>query len=158
MIYPAEAIQEWINLVNMDHQDKIARFVLNRLYYLGWEAGENDELDVLHGILQDVTGTNYTIGKLLTIRSIIDYMMDEKGSIEAWNAKIDMVISDMNEDGGVGTEVGHMQIKLKRLLQEKAAWLETASSWKKLTRMVLSGKNLHQWERTNILRESLDQI
>jgi len=154
MVNPTEAIQEWINLVNIDHQDKIARFVLRRLYYMDWEPGGNDEIDVLHSVLEGSSEVNDVIGKIITIRGTIEYLMDDKGSIESWNAKIDMVMSEANDHDGSEEARKSAQRKLRLLVQEKNAWLETASSWKKLSRNVLSNKALHNWERVNILKET----
>lgn len=155
MINPAEAVQEWINLVNMDHQDKICRFVLLRLPNTAWEAGENDEIDTFHALLEQEVEPRLMIGMILSIRNVIDYLMDDKGSAEAWNAKIDdMVMTIVNEEYEDEAAKEAAQRKLRHLVHEKMAWIETASSWGKLSRRVLSNRWLHDWERKNLLQEA----
>lgn len=155
MIHPVEQFLEWFDLVNEDHQDKIARFVLGRLYYLERTPDEDDELDEFRSIIIDDTEANGVIGKMITIRGLIDYLMDEKGSIEAWNAKIDMLISEANDEQESEQTKEQAQKKLQSLIKHKGAWLETASSWKKLSRNVLANKALHDWERASILKETI---
>ena len=41
------------------------------------------------------------------------------------------------------------------LPKHKNAWLETSASWKKLVRNVLSNKLLRDWERMNLMKDSI---
>ena len=41
------------------------------------------------------------------------------------------------------------------LPKHKNAWLETSTSWKKLVRNVLSNKLLRDWERMNLMKDSI---
>lgn len=155
MINPAEAILEWINLVNMDHQDKICRFVLARVPHEDWQPGQNDEVHVFHDLLEYDESQVVLIGKLLAVRSTIDFMMEERGSDSWWNSKIDMYLDVINDEEEEVRTKEDAQKKLGQILRDKHAWLETASSWKKLVRNVLSNKVLREWRRGHILKESL---
>ncbi|MEM8487406.1 MAG: hypothetical protein AAF564_17780 [Bacteroidota bacterium] len=155
MVNPTEAFQEWLNLVNIDHQDKIARFVLYRIPHLEWTPGENDEVDVLHSILEYENDPNAVTGKLISVTGILNFFLEERGSTEWWNAKIDSYLDVIQDDDESNEAKEDARERLTKATRNKMAWVETAASWKKLVRNVLSNKALRSWLRMHALKESL---
>ena len=155
MIDPSEALLEWFNLVNEDHQEEIAILVLTRLPYMDYKPKEGEAISDFQIWLQEETKPDLIVGQVLIARSFIDYLIEDRGNPLSWNFPMDIFLQVLQNEDEDERAKNFARDNLMVLPKHKTAWMETAASWKKLVRNVLSNKMLRDWERMNLMKENL---
>lgn len=155
MTNPIEALLEWFDLINEDHQEEIAILILTRLPYMDYEPKEGEAISDFRVWLQEETKPALIVGQVLIARSQINYLIEDRGNPLSWNFPMDIFLQVLNDDEEGELAKDFARDNLRILPKHKNAWLETASSWKKLVRNVLSNKALRDWERIQLMAESL---
>ena len=152
---PIEALLEWFNLVNEDHQEEIATLILTRLPYMDYKPNDGEAISDFIVWLEEETKPELIVGQVIIARELINYLIEDRGNPLSWNFPMDIflkVLRDEEEDDHAKT---FARDNLMILPKHKNAWLETASSWKKVCRSALSNKALRDWERINLMREAI---
>ncbi len=155
MVNPSEALLEWFNLVNEDHQEEIAILVLTRLPYMDYKPKEGEAISDFQIWLQEETKPDLIVGQVLIARSFIDYLIEDRGNPLSWNFPMDIFLQVLQNEDEDERAKNFARDNLMVLPKHKTAWMETAASWKKLVRNVLSNKMLRDWERMNLMKENL---
>lgn len=155
MTNPIEALLEWFDLINEDHQEEIATLILTRLPYMDYKPKEGEAISDFRVWLQEETKPALIVGQVLIARSQINYLIEDRGNPLSWNFPMDIFLQVLidDEEGELAKDFARDNLKI--LPKHKNAWLETSSSWKKLVRNVLSNKALRDWERIQLMAESL---
>ena len=152
---PIEALLEWFETVNEDHQEEIATLILTRLPYMDYHPKEGEAISDFRIWLQEETKPELIVGQVLIARELINYLIEDRGNPLSWNFPMDIFLKMLSDD----EEDDHAKMvardNLMVLPKHKNAWLETASSWKKACRNALSNKVLRDWERMNLMRETI---
>ncbi len=155
MVNPSEALLEWFNLINEDHQEEIATLVLTRLPYMDYKPKEGEAIsDFLVWVMEE-TWPELIVGQVLIARSMIDFLIEDRGNPLSWNIPIDLFLKVMNDEEEEDAAKEFARHNLMVLPKHKNAWMETATSWRKLVRNVLSNKMLRDWERANLMAETI---
>ncbi|MEZ4702966.1 MAG: hypothetical protein R2834_21720 [Rhodothermales bacterium] len=152
---PVEALLEWYDHIQQDHRAEIASLIFSRLPNLEYEVKEEVVESDFRIWLTEETKTERIIGQLLTVRGLIGYLMEVRGNPLSWNYSMDAFLGVLNDDDENERSKGYARDRLLELPKQKGEWLETAATWRKLNRQVLSDKALHDWERLNIMQESI---
>jgi hypothetical protein len=155
MTNPIDALLEWFELVNEDHQEEIATLILTRLPYMDYEPKEGEAISDFCIWLQEETKPALIVGQVLIARSHINYLIEDRGNPLSWNFPMDIFLQVLNNDEEGEPAKNFARDNLRILPKHKNAWLETAASWKKLNRNVLSNKALRDWERIQLMQETL---
>ncbi len=155
MTNPIEALLEWFDLINEDHQEEIATLILTRLPYMDYKPKEGEAISDFRVWLQEETKPALIVGQVLIARSQINYLIEDRGNPLSWNFPMDIFLQVLmdDEEGEIAKDFARDNLRI--LPKHKNAWLETSSSWKKLVRNVLSNKALRDWERIQLMAESL---
>ncbi len=152
---PIEDLLEWYDHINENHQVDLAQFLLPRLPNDGYTPDEEEAVSDFRVWLTAETKPSQVVGKVLTARSLINYHIEEHGNAQSWNFPIDIFLEVINDDEENELTKAFARDRLVELPQQRAEWMETASSWRKLIRNSLSNKSLHEWERMNMIKESV---
>ncbi len=155
MVNPSEALLEWFNLINEDHQEEIAILVLTRLPYMDYKPKEGEAISDFQVWVMEETRPELIVGQVLIARSMIDFLIEDRGNPLSWNIPIDLFLKVMNDEDEEDAAKEFARHNLMVLPKHKNAWMETASSWRKLVRNVLSNKMLRDWERANLMAETI---
>lgn len=155
MVNPSEALLEWFNLINEDHQEEIATLVLTRLPYMDYKPKEGEAISDFQVWVQEETKPELIVGQVLIARSMIDFLIEDRGNPLSWNIPIDLFLKVLNDEDEEDAAKDFARDNLMVLPKHKNAWMETASSWRKLVRNVLSNKMLRDWERANRMAETI---
>ena len=155
MVNPSEALLEWFNLINEDHQEEIAILVLTRLPYMDYKPQEGEAISDFQIWLQEETKPELIVGQVLIARTFIDYLIEDRGNPLSWNFPMDLFLKVLNDDDEEESAKNFARDNLMVLPKHKNAWLETSTSWKKLVRNVLSNKLLRDWERMNLMKDTI---
>ena len=152
---PIEALLEWFNLVNEDHQEEIATLILTRLPYMDYKPKEGEAISDFQIWLEEETKPELIVGQVLIARELINYLIEDRGNPLSWNFPMDIFLKMLSDDDEDAYAKMVARDNLMILPKHKNAWLETASSWKKVCRNALSNKVLRDWERMNLMRETI---
>ena len=152
---PIEELLEWYDHINEEHQEELASQILPRLPHDGYTPEKEEAVSDFRVWLTAETGPGQVIGKILTARSLINYHIEEHGNVQSWNFPIDIFLGVINDDEENELTKAFARDRLIELPRQRAEWLETAASWRKLMRNSLSNKSLHEWERMNLIKESV---
>lgn len=155
MVNPSEALLEWFNLINEDHQEEIAILVLTRLPYMDYRPNEGEAISDFRVWLEEETKPELVVGQVLIARSMIDYLIEDRGNPLSWNFPMDLFLKVLQDDEETEPAKKFARNNLEVLPKHKNAWLETATSWRKLVRNVLSNKMLRDWERMNLMKDTI---
>lgn len=152
---PIEELLHWFDHINEDHQDAIANQILPRLPNDGYDPEPEEAVSDFRVWLTTETGPGQVVGKVLTARSLINYHIEEHGNAQSWNFPIDIFLNVINDEEENELTKAFARDRLVELPRQRAEWLETATSWRKLLRNSLSNKSLHEWERMKLIKESV---
>ncbi len=155
MTNPVEALLEWYDHIQQDHRAEIAAHIFSRLPNLEYEIKEEVVESDFRIWLTEETKTERIIGQLLTVRALVGYLMEVRGNPLSWNFSMDAFLGVLNDDDENEGSKGYARDRLLEIPKQKSEWLETAVTWRKLNRKVLSDKALHDWERLNLMQESI---
>jgi hypothetical protein len=155
MTNPVEALLEWYDHTQELHRAEIATMVFKRMPNLDYEVKEETVVSDFRIWLAEETRTERIIGQLLTVRALIGYLMEVRGNPQSWNFSMDAFLGVLNDDEENERSKGYARDRLLELPGQKAEWLETAATWRKLHRQVLSDRALLDWERMTLMKESI---
>jgi hypothetical protein len=155
MTNPVEALLEWYDHIQQDHRAEIAAHIFSRLPNLEYEIKEEVVESDFRIWLTEETKTQRIIGQLLTVRALVGYLMEVRGNPLSWNFSMDAFLGVLNDDDENEGSKSYARDRLLEIPKQKSEWLETAVTWRKLNRQVLSDKALHDWERLNLMQESI---
>ena len=155
MTDPIDALLEWFDLINEEHQAELARLVLTRMPNVDYAPEEDEVISDFQVWMRDEVEPGKVIGRVLMARSLIHYHLEERGNAQMWNFPMDMFLNVLNDDEETELTKNFARDKLLELPREKSEWMDTAASWKKLQRNALTDRILRDWERANLMQKTI---
>ncbi len=152
---PVEALLEWFDHINQIHQAEIASLIFNRMPNLEYEVKEETVITDFRIWLREETKPGKIVGQLLTVRALVGYHLEDRGNPQSWTLPMDIFLDVLNDDEQHELSKTFARDRLLELPKHREEWLETATTWRKLNRQVLSNKALHDWERIQLMKESM---